>query len=977
MSKRPLYTVSSVVDLPAAIQAHIFNDILGDRGATSEGGSHLARSSCRSDSGGKGARGRQSQLNSPSSLPSLPSLSGLTDGPPSEASEGDNNGQDDDGRVVEVDCLLPLVASILRFTLKVKVALELSPYASTRLFRQQEREAEARADRGVARCATDLPPPPSLTLASFLSPTGLASRPDVVFIRRMEVDSANGCEQLAYAVRERERVRVEVRAMRSERERQRQRLAKVLAAGADSGAGNWVGEAECVWRLWMEEQPTLQDEQLPHLTATSAGSDDEGQSEPEHDQEQEKEQENENENETEQDQEQEQELEQQVEAGVDSATSLHDGGATDDGASSSTDDGLDGYPVPIHSLPPAVLDALTNDTSPSAPVRRKYMWYVVRRKNKLSRLAGRMMNEVAEGEQEKERERQLAARATELTSIVSGLLGERERQQRAAHRQATERKKQEEREREWGTVGRWVGRLLVRSEAPADRRPVGNVSLSSAVGDEDREDVGSTVLAALRRLVQAERDEVLLRLAQRERAREEDEAAAAAEEHEQLEEAALGRLVTRVEAGVAGDESEGEADEAADGSDLPLFDEQPSLSVPSGAGAFAVLDAALCDPCAASDQDTQAARETVAAAVANGHDGQAAANSKVDASTTERHLRRPLEHAGALYLAEAASQAASLNVHVPSCIALGRQVGKGGYGAILAGKVTASCGNLVKGQQVVVKRLPHGSTRERRANAAELGTLSLVQHPNIVRVLAAAERDREREAWLVLELVDGGTLRHTLDCVGALPPSTGAVIINRVLRALDCLHALDIVHRDIKASNVMLGLDGAVKVIDMGLAIPCAHKRFSRLNGLVDDKSQPRTLIPLRHLAGTVHYMPPELILGLGTSPKGDVYATGILAYEVLSGTVPFPSGTRGQVLYRTAVDLADSGLAVPMDAYGKWGRDAVSAVQRATSRRASVRPAVRDWLEGRGWAGAKTAGGDEEIVSVVQEACMSAVLYA
>jgi eukaryotic-like serine/threonine-protein kinase len=146
-------------------------------------------------------------------------------------------------------------------------------------------------------------------------------------------------------------------------------------------------------------------------------------------------------------------------------------------------------------------------------------------------------------------------------------------------------------------------------------------------------------------------------------------------------------------------------------------------------------------------------------------------------------------------------------------------------------------------------------------------------HPNIVQVYDVGH-DGDRH-YIVMEYVEGETLKELIRRQGALPVARALAIMSGVLAALALAHAHRLIHRDITAQNILLTSGGDVKVTDFGIA--------RELSG---------TTMPTLTLAGmvlgTVHYCAPEQAQGRPAIPQSDVYAAGIVLYEMLTGTLPF-----------------------------------------------------------------------------------------
>jgi beta-lactam-binding protein with PASTA domain/predicted Ser/Thr protein kinase len=166
-----------------------------------------------------------------------------------------------------------------------------------------------------------------------------------------------------------------------------------------------------------------------------------------------------------------------------------------------------------------------------------------------------------------------------------------------------------------------------------------------------------------------------------------------------------------------------------------------------------------------------------------------------------------------------------------------------------------------------------------RREARSAGMLS---HPNIVAVHDWG--DSGGTYFMVMEFVRGPNLRTLLMRDGTLQPAHAAEVVGGVLAALEHAHEQGIVHRDIKPENIMVTRKGVVKVADFGLARAFADARISQAPGTV---------------TGTVQYLAPEQIEGGRADPRTDLYATGIVLFELLTGQVPFTGETSVAIAYK------------------------------------------------------------------------------
>jgi len=137
--------------------------------------------------------------------------------------------------------------------------------------------------------------------------------------------------------------------------------------------------------------------------------------------------------------------------------------------------------------------------------------------------------------------------------------------------------------------------------------------------------------------------------------------------------------------------------------------------------------------------------------------------------------------------------------------------------------------------------------------------------------------------FLVMELIEGGTLRELLRERGPMPPHAVAAVLRPVLGGLAVAHSAGLVHRDIKPENVLISDDGDVKIADFGLVRAVAEAKITSTSVIL----------------GTVGYLSPEQVSTGDAGPRSDVYSVGILAYELLTGVTPFTGDSALAVAYQ------------------------------------------------------------------------------
>jgi beta-lactam-binding protein with PASTA domain/predicted Ser/Thr protein kinase len=245
---------------------------------------------------------------------------------------------------------------------------------------------------------------------------------------------------------------------------------------------------------------------------------------------------------------------------------------------------------------------------------------------------------------------------------------------------------------------------------------------------------------------------------------------------------------------------------------------------------------------------------------------------------------------------------------------LGALIGYGGMAEVHRGRdVRLGRDVAVKVLRADLARDPSFQNRFRREAQAAAG----LNHPSIVAVYDTGE-DRDGEEitpYIVMEFVEGRTLREVLTSEGRLPVRRAMEVTAEVCGALDFSHRSGIVHRDVKPGNVMITNTGAVKVMDFGIA-----------RALADNAA---TVTATAAVIGTAQYLSPEQARGESVDARSDVYSTGCLLYELVTGHPPFTGDSPVAIAYQHVRENPQP----PSSANPEIGKELDSIIMKALAK--------------------------------------------
>jgi hypothetical protein len=222
-----------------------------------------------------------------------------------------------------------------------------------------------------------------------------------------------------------------------------------------------------------------------------------------------------------------------------------------------------------------------------------------------------------------------------------------------------------------------------------------------------------------------------------------------------------------------------------------------------------------------------------------------------------------------------------------------RSIGRGGMGEVFKARDTRL------NRDVAIKVLPElfAADPERLARfEREAQVLASLNHPNIAHIHGL--EDSSGTPALVMEFVDGRTLADVIAATGGrgIPVIDALPIARQIAEALDVAHEKGIVHRDLKPANVLVSTDGTVKVLDFGLAKALEHTPGDQVD-LMNSPTFTGAMTGAGVVLGTAAYMSPEQARGLTVDRRADIWAFGVVVYELLTGHQAFEGQTATDII--------------------------------------------------------------------------------
>lgn len=224
-------------------------------------------------------------------------------------------------------------------------------------------------------------------------------------------------------------------------------------------------------------------------------------------------------------------------------------------------------------------------------------------------------------------------------------------------------------------------------------------------------------------------------------------------------------------------------------------------------------------------------------------------------------------------------------------------------------------------KKYALKAISPKHTTDREGILNEITLYSISKHPNLLELFESFEF--EKTIWIVTELLSCSLTELILDRPGKIPEYLIAYICREIAKGLQFMHCQHRIHRDIKSDNVLLGLDGKVKIADLGYAVQ-----------LVLEKDQRSTVV------GTPSWMAPELAMGLRYNVSVDIWSLGIVALEMAEGEPPLlgkdPLKIISQIVSKPAPSLKNK---------KKWSSDFNKFIEKCLRKEPNDRPTAEALL--------------------------------
>jgi eukaryotic-like serine/threonine-protein kinase len=277
---------------------------------------------------------------------------------------------------------------------------------------------------------------------------------------------------------------------------------------------------------------------------------------------------------------------------------------------------------------------------------------------------------------------------------------------------------------------------------------------------------------------------------------------------------------------------------------------------------------------------------------------------------------------------------------------LERRIGVGGMATVQLAFDTRLERNVAV--KLLAEHLAEDSAFVSRFRREALAAARLV-HPNIVQVFDFGLDESTHRNFIVMEFVDGQSCAEMLREQSTLPPDEAVEILAQSCRGLDYAHRNGVVHRDVKPGNLLRSREGSVKLADFGIAKAAEDSDITKVGSVL----------------GTAAYLAPEQARGEPAGPPSDLYALGVVAYQLLAGRLPYDAGSLTDLarLQETGPPprLDELDPAVPAALAAAVARALHREPEQRFADAAEMETALRDGLRGRGPTQTEATWADED----------------